>query len=245
MVVERSNSWSGAGRGRALRRAAAGRSRADTPTLRITTIVLDLGGVVVPTLFEVVDDPTFPKGPFGEDAAYAGVEQGRQQEREYWAELSRRRPDLDIGAFMRTRITVRQEMRTLLRDIGGRVRVAALTNDMAHWFGPEWPAKFPEFEGFDLLLEAARYGVLKPDPAVFRWALGQLGEQPGHCLFVDDLPANLTGARAVGMETEHFAVGDPTGSVRRILDRVGLPESGTAHRVYRPVRRNPHPRETR
>jgi hypothetical protein len=64
------------GHGRALRRAAANRSRADLATLRLTTIVLDLGGVVVPTLFEVVDDPTFPKGPFGRDDLYTGVEQG-------------------------------------------------------------------------------------------------------------------------------------------------------------------------
>ncbi|MFI5612603.1 HAD-IA family hydrolase [Amycolatopsis sp. NPDC051903] len=222
-----------AGRDRALRRAAAVRSRAGTPALRLTTIVLDLGGVVVPTLFEVVDDPTFPKGPFGDDAAYAGVEQGKQQEREYWAELSHRRPDLDIGAFMRTRISVRAEVRGMLRDIGGRVRIAALTNDMAHWFGPEWPAKFPEFATFDLLLEAGRYGVLKPDPSVFRWALGQLRERPERCLFVDDLPSNLTGARAVGMETEHFAVTDPAGSVKRILDRVGVCPARATGRVFR------------
>ncbi|WP_432847933.1 HAD-IA family hydrolase [Amycolatopsis sp. CA-161197] len=226
--------WSRPGRGRALRRAAAVRSRADTATLRLTTIVLDLGGVVVPTLFEVVDDPTFPKGPFGDDKLYDGVEQGKQQERDYWAELSQRRPDLDLGAFMRTRISVRDEVRAMLRDIGGRVRLAALTNDMGHWFGQDWAAKFPEFGGFDLLLEAGRYGVLKPDPSVFRWALGQLREEPGSCLFVDDLPSNLAGARAVGMETEHFAVGDPAGSVRRILDRVGLHPARSSHRVFRP-----------
>jgi len=216
---------------------AAVRGRGQRPELRLTTILLDLGGVVVPTLFEVVDDPTFPRGPFGDDERYAGVEQGRLQEREYWAELASARPHLDIGEFMRTCLTVREEIRGLLRDVGGRVRIAALTNDMAHWFGTEWPHRFPEFGQFDLLLEAARFGVLKPDPSVFRWALSRLDERPQSCLFVDDLPSNLGGAEAVGMQVEHFAVGDPVGSVRRILDRVGIaPGPSCAPRVFRPTR---------
>jgi putative hydrolase of the HAD superfamily len=108
---------------------------------------------------------------------------------------------------------------------------------MAHWFGSEWPLKFSELSRFDLLLEAAGSGVLKPDPAVFRWALSALHERAGRCLFVDDLPSNLAGARAVGMEVEHFAVGDPAGSVKRILERFGIYDSRDAPpRMYRPTR---------
>ncbi|MEK6438983.1 hypothetical protein [Pseudonocardia sp. T1-2H] len=166
-------------RRRALRRAAAARSRIEAVGLQLTTVVLDLGGVVVPTLFEVVRDPDFPSGPFGGDPRYVDVERGRIQEREYWAELSRGRPDLDIGEYMRNRLFVREEIREMLAQLGGRVRVAALTNDMTHWFGPSWPQRFPEFEKFDRLLEASRSGGLKPDPFVFRWALEHLGELPG------------------------------------------------------------------
>ncbi len=80
--------------------------------------------------------------------------------------------------------------------------------------------------------------MLKPDPAVFRWALSALHERPERCLFVDDLPSNLAGARAVGMEVELFAVGDPAGSVRRILQRFGIDASGSAPpRNYRPSRK--------
>jgi len=207
---------------RLARSAAAVRDhgRSDGPAL--STIVLDLGGVVVPTLFEVVDDSSFPSGPFGHDPKYADVESGRIQERDYWAQLSASRPDLDIASFMRTRLSVRDEVRAMLPEMRGRVRIAALTNDMGHWFGEDWRTRFPDFTHFDVLLEASRYGVLKPDPAVFRWALGELDTPAHRCLFVDDLPSNLRGASAVGMATELFSVTDPSGSVRRILDRLWI-----------------------
>jgi HAD superfamily hydrolase (TIGR01509 family) len=195
--------------------------------------------VVVPTLFEVVTDTPFPRGPFGADELYADVERGRIQEREYWAELGRRRPDLDIAQYMRDRLYVRSEVRQFLAELGGRVRIAGLTNDMTHWFGPGWAEKFPEFGSFDRLLEAARSGVLKPDPAVFRWALGQLGEPAGACLFVDDLESNVRGARAAGMETEVFDVTDPAGSVTRVLARLGLGDGQPPPRVYRPAAQRP------
>lgn len=220
-------------RRRALRRSAAVRSRGGRGALRVTTLVLDLGGVVVPTLFEVVDDHDFPAGPFGRDERYEEVERGRLQEREYWAEIATQRPDLDLAEFMRTRMYVRGEIRELLGRLGGRVRIAGLTNDMAHWFGRDWAQHFPEFAQFDRLLEAARSGGLKPDPSVFRWALERLGEPACACLFVDDLPSNLRGARAAGMETELFDVTDPAGSITRVATRLGLDAPSPPPRVFR------------
>jgi putative hydrolase of the HAD superfamily len=114
------------------------------------------------------------------------------------------------------------------------VRVVAFTNDMAHWFGRDWPARFPAVTRFDAVLEAAKMGVLKPDPAAFRAAADALGEDPRRCLFVDDLAANLDGARAVGMATTPFAVTDPAGSVARILDAVGLVSEPVRRRVWSP-----------
>jgi len=220
-------------RRRALRRSAAVRSRGGSGALRVTTLVLDLGGVVVPTLFEVVRDRDLPAGPFGADQRYDDVERGRLQEREYWAELAAQRPDLDLAEFMRTRMFVRSEIRELLRRLGGRVRVAALTNDMAHWFGRNWAQSFPVFAQFDRMLEAARSGGLKPDPSVFRWAVEMLGEPACACLFVDDLPSNLLGARAAGMETELFDVTDPAGSITRVATRLGLDSPSPSPRVFR------------
>lgn len=216
---------------RARRRQALRRTRP-----AVTTVVLDMGGVVIPTLFERVRVPSFPSGPFQNaarpDPEYAKVENGQMQERDYWAQLTARHPELDIGELWRNCSIVREEMTGLLHRIGGRVRVTAFTNDMAHWFGPDWPSRFPVLREFDTILEAAVLGVLKPDPAAFRAAAEALGEDPRRCLFVDDLAANLDGAAAVGMHTQLFDVRDAPGSMDRIAAVLGLPPAAAVRRVF-------------
>jgi FMN phosphatase YigB (HAD superfamily) len=185
-------------------------------------VLLDMGGVVIPTLFESVAMTGFPGGPFQGEAEYAAVERGEVAERDYWARLAERRPDLDVGALWRACSRVRVEVRAAMGTLAGRVRLVAFTNDMAHWFGPDWPGRFPELAGFDQVVEAARLGVLKPDPEAFRLAAAEIGETPERCLFVDDLAVNLDGAAAVGMQTLLFEVRDPAGSIAALLARLGL-----------------------
>ena len=66
-------------------------------------------------------------------------------------------------------------------------------------------------------------------------AAAAVGEPVERCLFVDDLQANIEGARAVGMPTRYFDVRDPTGSLLALLDDLGLaelpPEPGPRGRV--------------
>jgi len=143
-------------------------------------------------------------------------------ERDYWARLAERRPDLDVGALWRACSRVRGEVTGAMATLAGRVRLVAFTNDMAHWFGPDWPGRFPELAGFDQVVEAAKLGVLKPDPEAFRRCAAEIGEAPERCLFVDDLAVNLDGAAAVGMQTLLFEIRDPAASVAALLARLGL-----------------------
>ena len=162
------------------------------------------------------------RGAVPGEAEYAAVERGELAERDYWARLAERRPDLDVGELWRACSRVRGEVRGAMATLAGRVRLVAFTNDMAHWFGPDWPGRFPELAGFDQVVEAARLGVLKPDPEAFRLAAAEIGEDPERCLFVDDLAVNLDGAAAVGMQTLLFEVRDPGASVAALLARLGL-----------------------
>lgn len=224
-------------RRRSLRRLAAARGGGVAPDRFLTTVVLDMGGVVIPTLFETAAAPRFPAGPLAGEPDYRAVESGQVAERDYWARLAERRPDLDIGALWRSCSYVRREIRALLGRLAGRVRVVAFTNDMAHWFGDDWPDRFPELRTFDAILEARTFGVQKPDPEAFRRAAREVGEPPDRCLFVDDLAANLDGARAAGMPVEAFDVVDPAGSVARLLGRLGLDDPSAEPappRVFRP-----------
>jgi putative hydrolase of the HAD superfamily len=56
-------------------------------------------------------------------------------------------------------------------------------------------------ECFDVVLDSALVGVEKPDPTIFRAALGALGVVPVEALYVGDLyDVDVAGARAAGME---------------------------------------------
>jgi epoxide hydrolase-like predicted phosphatase len=52
---------------------------------------------------------------------------------------------------------------------------------------------------FDVRVLSGEEGVRKPDPEIYRRAARKLGVDPAECVFVDDLPSNVEGARAVGM----------------------------------------------
>ncbi len=60
---------------------------------------------------------------------------------------------------------------------------------------------------FDPLLISARLGAMKPDPAAYRALLAALGRPPDEVIFVDDLPANVAGAQALGIHAVQYTAG--------------------------------------
>lgn len=202
-----------------VRRRRAVRRAAGVP---VGVLMLDVGGVVIPSLFETVALDGFPAGPLAREPGWARVQEGHVSERDYWAAVAAERPGLDVAGLWRACSRVRDELRGALDALCARVRLVAFTNDMAHFFGADWPARFPEMASFDAIVEAAKLGVHKPDPAAFRAAAAAVGEAPDRCLFVDDLAVNLRGAEAAGMRTRLFDVRDPAGSVRGVLEDLDL-----------------------
>lgn len=59
-------------------------------------------------------------------------------------------------------------------------------------------------EQFDAICNSARLGIAKPDQRTFRLAAESLGVQPEACVFVDDTPANVEAAMAIGMAGIHY-----------------------------------------
>lgn len=215
------------GRLRAARRSAAIRSREPGVSATVTAVLLDIGGVVIPSLFESTAVPGFPAGPLGSDPAWEAVERGGLSERAYWAEVARRHPQVDVGQLWRACSQVRAEMREVVALLGRRVRVVAFTNDMGHWFGADWETRLTSLtELFDAVLEGTRLGALKPDPEAFRRAAAAIAEPPGRCLFVDDLDVNCAAARGAGMQALLFDVRRPAASVAALAAAVGLAGPG-------------------
>lgn len=67
--------------------------------------------------------------------------------------------------------------------------------------------KYPIAGCFDVIIGSGDVGVMKPDPAIYRLALSQLGREPGEAIFIDDAPRNVEGALAVGMHAIRYTAG--------------------------------------
>jgi epoxide hydrolase-like predicted phosphatase len=63
---------------------------------------------------------------------------------------------------------------------------------------------YPIIDHFDGVIISAEVGVMKPAPKIYQLAAQSVGVEPEAALFVDDVPANVEGARAVGMQAIHF-----------------------------------------
>jgi len=115
--------------------------------------------------------------------------------------------------------------RALLRALKARgVPLYAITNFAADTFA-EVVARFEFFALFDGIVVSGTERLVKPGPAIFQ----RLGERYGldlrHCLFVDDVLANVEGARAVGMTAHHFTSAE---RLRAELVMHGLLPAGAA-----------------
>lgn len=92
--------------------------------------------------------------------------------------------------------------------------LAVLTNNgalMAQALPTLLPELFPALQG--RVFCSADFGLRKPEPAVFLRTLDVLGVAPSRTLFVDDLFANVRGARAAGLHAETVRDGRGLGKV--------------------------------
>ena len=65
--------------------------------------------------------------------------------------------------------------------------------------------EFDWIHRFDVLVWSCQLGVIKPNPAIYRHTLAELGVQPEETLFIDDKRPNVEAARALGIQTIEFS----------------------------------------
>ena len=94
-------------------------------------------------------------------------------------------------------------MEDLVGRISQKMAVGLLSDtDPLHWdyIQTTWPwigqIKNPTFS-FEV-------GVMKPDAGIYLAAAQNAQTSPQHCLFIDDMQANVEGARAAGMQAIRF-----------------------------------------
>jgi 2-haloalkanoic acid dehalogenase type II len=79
---------------------------------------------------------------------------------------------------------------------------------------------------FDVLTSSEAAGACKPDPAIYRYALGKAGLDPARVLFVGDSTVHdIEGPAAAGMRTAWLVAdgkgGDPTPVPDHVIERLG------------------------
>ena len=93
---------------------------------------------------------------------------------------------------------------------------------LSNWSTETWPMaveRFPFLGGFTDILISGEAGVAKPDPRIYRILIERDRLDPARTVFIDDVPANVEGARAAGFVGIVFT--DPD-SLRRELVGLGL-----------------------
>ena len=78
-----------------------------------------------------------------------------------------------------------------------------LTNFSGEKF-PLMQRRFDVFDLFDGIVVSAEVGMVKPDPAVYRYLVQRFGLETSSCLFVDDAEANVEAAALIGMQAVRY-----------------------------------------
>jgi len=161
-------------------------------------------------LFDQLDRGTLPEADFF-DALKTFFPQriSKRQLREAWNSLLLDIPDTTLD---------------LLYGLKKDFRLHLLSNtNFPHLHSIEksaGPYRWKRFRSaFDHLWFSCEIGLRKPQPELYRWVLDQLDVAPEHCLLVDDLEANRTGAKALGLNTLDFALSEG-GDHRELYDRL-------------------------
>ena len=195
-------------------------------------ILFDLGNVLVDVDYRLAIQ-RFPPGPLsGEEMLHRITAAGLIRETnlgrlapvpfyERVRELVGLPPEMDFLAFRAAYCSIfraKPEMDRLLARLAPRCRLGLLSNtDLMHHHVIE--EQFPIFSVPTVRVLSYQVGLFKPDPAIYRLAVERLGTAPAETLFVDDLQANVDGARAVGLQGLLFS-GEP--ALARDLQHLGM-----------------------
>jgi putative hydrolase of the HAD superfamily len=199
-------------------------------------LLLDFGGVVLKTPFELRHDaertlgPLPWAGPFdpSTDPEWVRFQNEELTERAYW----KIRAD-NFGLSVRGLMDhfyeppgdrlVRSEMWALIRErqaAGGIVGV--LTNDLTAFQNAAWIEAMAVIGEFDFIVDGSVTGYLKPHPNAYEMALAALGNpDPADVVFVDDQWINLHGAIEAGLTSIFFDPTDVGGSMARVAKALG------------------------
>jgi glucose-1-phosphatase len=201
----------------------------------IQAVIFDLGRVIVDVnIARLADhlgavltdgDPVQTISRMMSDPLVVQYDTGRITPEQFHADFCRRfGVKVRFGLFSRIWCDIFSPMpgmEDLLRSLHGRLPLGLLSDtDALHW--KYLRDTYPILSIFPRPVLSFQVGTMKPDPAIFRRAAESVQIPPTGCLYIDDLPANVEGARKIGMEAVIFRGADDL--KRNLISRAILPE---------------------
>jgi putative hydrolase of the HAD superfamily len=187
---------------------------ADANGLARRGLLIDWGGVLTSNLFSSFRDfcvrmdvdPQTLRDRFSSDPSFRelliALEKGELEEGEFEQQLAPLlgvEPDgLSDGLFAGVRPDVAM-VEAVRRARAGGVRTALVSNS---WGVHRYPHDLFD-ELFDGVVISALEGTRKPARRMYELGAERAGVAPAECVYVDDLPFNLTPAEKLGMATVH------------------------------------------
>ncbi len=185
--------------------------------MAITTIVFDMGGVLVdfdakrsltthfePRYHDLINEKTFAsetwklmdKGDFEVEEAIEIM--CREIPTELHKEVSRM--ILDHEGEM----PPIEEMYSIVKTLKENGYKIYLLSNCPSWFD-EFKKSVPAFEFFDGFIISAKYNLIKPSKEIFDVLFDEFSLKAEECFFIDDSPANVATANEIGMTAHCFS----------------------------------------
>lgn len=112
------------------------------------------------------------------------------------------------------------EMDPVIRDLKGRGLGIYLCSNAAIRLLDCYRKVIPAVDCFDGLLFSAEVKCMKPQREMYQHLFSRFHLKSEECFFIDDVAANIEGARACGMDGYCFDHGDKE-KLKSVLERVG------------------------
>ncbi len=183
---------------------------------KIDAVIFDLGrvlvaidnSVMVEKLFEHIatDDPQLVKKTM-QSRHMIDLCSGNIDLVEFHRQMSKTyQSDLSYETFEQLWCSIFSTMdgaEELVTELSGCIKLGLLSDtDAVHWnyIRNHWPW----LEVIERPTLSFEVGLIKPAPEIYLKAAANVNTPPQQCLFIDDLAANVEGARAVGMNAVQF-----------------------------------------
>lgn len=196
-------------------------------------LIVDWGGVLTAGVFDAFDAFCAAEGlPAGRIAEafrnepvatelLVGFECGRISPAQFEADLAAYHGVAPENLLDRLFVGGAGHLDVAMHDAVERFRAAGLrTALLSNSWGADRYDRSRWEAMFDAVVLSCDHGVRKPDPAIYRIALAEIGLPAQECVFVDDIGGNLKPAKALGLTTVKHS--DAPSTIARLETIFGL-----------------------